>query len=336
MEHAGAIGADAFRHEHVAELRAGGIGDHALDVVLHETDGRGEEGGGGAEEDDDPERDRRKLEQRRQPRHHEHAGRHHGGGVNERRHRRRAFHGVRQPGVQQELRRFPHGADEQQDADQRERIHLEAQELHGLADLLRGRGKNGVVVEGAEHGEDGEDAEREAEIADAVDDEGLDGGGVGGRLVVPEADQEIGGEADALPAEKELEEIVGRDQRQHGEGEQREIGEEARPGIVLLHVADRIEMHEAGDRGHHHQHHRRQRVDAERPRGLELAGLDEGEELDPRLLAVDADLVEGEPGEQRGDEDEGAWSPLRWRARRRAGRKSRRRCAPISGRKTIA
>ena len=134
--------------------------------------------------------------------------------------------------------------------------------------MVGGGGEHRVVLHGVEQGEDGEDAERKAEIADAVDDEGLDGGGAGRGLVIPEADQEVGGEADALPAEEQLDEIVGGDQRQHGEGEQREIGEEARPVRVLLHVADGVEMHEARDRGHHHQHHGGQRVDAERPRGF--------------------------------------------------------------------
>ena len=112
-----AIGADAERHEHVAELRAGRIGDDALDVVLHEADGRREEGGDGADEGHDGQRRVRQLEQRRQARHHEHAGGHHGRGVDERRDRGRAFHGVRQPGVQQELRRLAHRAHEQQQAD---------------------------------------------------------------------------------------------------------------------------------------------------------------------------------------------------------------------------
>jgi hypothetical protein len=43
VEDRAAIGADAKRHEHVAELRTGRIGDDALDVVLHQADGRGEE-----------------------------------------------------------------------------------------------------------------------------------------------------------------------------------------------------------------------------------------------------------------------------------------------------
>ena len=271
MEDAAAIVADALGHEHVAELRAGRIGDDALDIGLYQGDGRGKEGGGGADDGDQAERDRRQLEQRREPGHHEHAGGDHGRGVDQGRDRRRPFHGVWKPGVQQELRRFAHGADEQQDADQVEHVDLRAQELHGLADLLRRGSKHRVVLDGVEHGEDGEDAEGETEIADAVDDEGLDRGGVGGGLVIPEADQEIGGETDAFPAEEQLQEIVGGHQRQHGEGEERQIGEEARLIRILVHVADGVEVHEPRHGGHHHQHHRRERVDAQSPGALQGA-----------------------------------------------------------------
>ncbi|MCY1238485.1 hypothetical protein D9M72_512260 [compost metagenome] len=59
-----AIGADAERHEHVAELRAGRIGDDPLDVVLNETDGRGKEGRDRTDQRDDGECIRRQLEQR--------------------------------------------------------------------------------------------------------------------------------------------------------------------------------------------------------------------------------------------------------------------------------
>ena len=183
-------------------------------------------------------------------------------------------------------------------------VDLHPQKFHGLADLVRGRGEHRVVLQGVEHGEDGEDAEREAEIADAVDDEGLDGGGIGRGPVVPEADEEVAHQADALPAEEELKEVVRRHQRQHGEGEEREIGEEARAVRVLLHVADGVEVHEARDRGHHHQHHGGKRVDAKRPGGLQRAGIDEAQQLDARLMPLDADLIEGEPGKQRGDQHE--------------------------------
>ena len=149
----------------------------------------------------------------------------------------------------------------------------------------------------AGHHEDGEDAEREAEIADAVDDEGLDRGGVGLGLVVPEADQQIAREADALPAEEQLREVVGRHQRQHGEGEQRQIREEPRPVRVLGHVADRIEVHERRDGRHHHQHHGGQRVDAQRPVDLEVGRDHPGEQRDALVVVAEADLPERDPGQ---------------------------------------
>ena len=49
-----------------------------------------------------------------------------------------------------------------------------------------------IEIERAEDHEHREDAEREAEIADPVDDERLDRGVVGGGAVVPEADQQVG------------------------------------------------------------------------------------------------------------------------------------------------
>ena len=47
-----------------------------------------------------------------------------------------------------------------------------------FAGMVGRRGEYRIVLDRLEQGEDGEDAEREAEIADAVDDEGLDGGRV--------------------------------------------------------------------------------------------------------------------------------------------------------------
>ena len=60
-----------------------------------------------------------------------------------------------------------------------QRRHLPAEEIDRRADRARRLAEHGVEIERAEDHEDREDAEREAEIADAVDDEGLDRGGVG-------------------------------------------------------------------------------------------------------------------------------------------------------------
>ena len=159
-------------------------------------------------------------------------------------------------------------------------------------------------MNGVEHREDGEDAEREAEIADAVDDEGLDRGRIGGRLVIPEADEQVAHQPNAFPTEEELEKVIRRDQRQHGEGEEREIGEEARPVRVLVHVADGIEVDEAGHGGDDHEHHGGQRVDAKRPDRFQIAGDDPVHELDADVVALKRDLIEREPGQQARDQNQ--------------------------------
>ncbi len=56
--------------------------------------------------------------------------------------------------------------------------------------------------------EDEENAEHETEVADAVDDEGLDRRRIGGRPVVPEADQQIGSQTNAFPAEEHLGKVI--------------------------------------------------------------------------------------------------------------------------------
>ena len=89
---------------------------------------------------------------------------------------------------------------------------------------------------GVEHHKRPENAEHKAKIAHAVDHEGLDRGGVGSWFFEPEADQQVRGQPHPFPSEEHLDEVVGCHQHQHREGEQREIGEEARLIRVLFHV----------------------------------------------------------------------------------------------------
>ena len=129
VEHADAISPKTHRHEHIAKLRAGGISDDALDVVLDEANGCGEKRGDGTDDDDEGLRVRGQFIKRRQAGDEEHASSHHRGGVDKRGNRRRAFHRVRQPSVQQELGGFAHGTHEQQEADDGERVEIAAEEM---------------------------------------------------------------------------------------------------------------------------------------------------------------------------------------------------------------
>ena len=105
VEDGGRVGRDAAAEEHVAELRDGGVGEHALDVVLDEADGGGEEGGGRADDGDHAEREGRVVKEDVVAGDHVDAGGDHGGGVDERGDGRGAFHGVGQPDVEREAGR---------------------------------------------------------------------------------------------------------------------------------------------------------------------------------------------------------------------------------------
>jgi len=59
----------------------------------------------------------------------------------QRRDRGRAFHRVRQPGVERDLGRLTHGADEEQDAERGQRVGVPGEEVEGLADLIGNRPK---------------------------------------------------------------------------------------------------------------------------------------------------------------------------------------------------
>ena len=202
-----------------------------------------------------------------------------------------------------ELRRLAHRADEQQQAQQGHRVDAHSGKADGRSRHARRGCEDRRDRHRAEHQEGAENAEREAEIADAVDDERLERRRIGARLVVPEADQQIGGEADAFPAEEHLHQAVGGHQHQHREAEQRQIGEEARLARVLLHIAPAVEVDEAGDGGDDDQHHRGQ---ASRRSAQSTVSVPEWIQsstgtTDGLRMAADV-LEEDRPAEERADE----------------------------------
>ena len=164
------------------------------------------------------------------------------------------------------------------------------------------------------------DPEAEAEVADAVDDEGLLGGARGRGLLVPEADERVAAQADRLPADVEHHEVVAQDQQQHAEHEQVQVGEEAPEAAVAVHVADRVDVDQEPDRAHHQQEHRRQRVDQEADLDVEVARRDPLVDRDLVLVAAEDHVREHDHAEdphhahQAGRHDPGPIArPLRTR-----------------------
>ena len=309
VEHRRLVDADAGGGEHVSELGTGRIGDHPLDVVLDEADRGGKERGGHPDHRNDRQCNRCEFEQRREPAHQEDPGRNHGGGMDQRRDRRRPLHRIRQPGVQEQLGRLAAGAHEQEHGGQLGGVEFHPQESdRHLRQLLRPR-EDVIEADRVHQHEEQEEAERHAEIADPIDDERLDRRRVRRGFAVVEPDEQIGGNADALPAEEQLHHVVGCHQRQHREGEERQIGEEPGPvGFALLplrvgmHVAEAVEVHERRDRGHHHEHDRGEPVEPDRPVRGEGAAVDEPEDVDLLGFALESD--EHEPAQHGGQEQQ--------------------------------
>ena len=259
VEDGGREGAHAQRHEHEAELAHRAVGEHALDVVLHQADARGEQARERADDGDDAHGVRPHDVDGARARDHVDARRHHGGGVDERAHRGRAFHGVGQPDVERNLRALADGADEQQKTDGRR--HRRAHLGRGLEDFR--------VGEAARQRPDEEHAQQEARVADAVDDERLLARVGRGLLLVPEADEQVAAKAHALPADEHDEIVVPQHQEEHREHEQVEIGEKSRVARVAVHVAHGVYVHQKAHARHHEQHDGAERIDQEAHRGAE-------------------------------------------------------------------
>jgi hypothetical protein len=142
--------------------------------------------------------------------------------------------------------------------------------------MLRDRGEDGGEVERAEVRDEQEHREEKAEVADTVDDEGLLACVGGGVLAEVEADEQVGGEANALPADEEQEEIRGEHQNQHEEHEEVQVGEEAPVALLMRHVADGVDVDEEADAGDDSEHDEREVVDGESEVGVEAGDGDPG------------------------------------------------------------
>ena len=316
VEHRSGIHADAGGHEHVAKLRHSRIGDHALDIRLHEADRRGDEGSRGTQNSDEGHRFGREFHQGRHTADEEDTGCYHRRGVDEGRYGRRAFHRVGQPRVQEKLRRFPHGSHEKQESNEVRGIPVRPEEPDGCLGKIGDSGEDIVKANAVGQVKQPKNPQRKPEVTDPVHHERLDRRRIGRRFAIVETDQEVGGDANAFPAKEHLNEVVRCHQSQHGEGEERQIGE--KPGaialafaevVVMCHVAEGIEVHEAGNRSDHDQHDRGETVHPDRPIGAQRTALDETEQRNDLGFTVERE--EHDPRKECGEKKQPGCRPLR-------------------------
>ena len=315
VEHARHVGADAAGQEHVAQLRDRGIGEDLLDVVLGHGDRAGEDRGEGADDRDHEHRLGRQAEEDVAAGHHVDAGGDHRGRVDQRGDRRGTGHRVRKPDVQGNLGALADRADEETQADERQR----RRELRGR---LRRLGEHLGVVEAPERGEDAEHPEQEPVVADAVDDERLLARRGGVLPVEVVADEQVGAQAHALPPDEHEQEALRQDEREHREQEQVQVGEVpriARVRLVVAHVADRVDVDQETDERDEGQHQRGERVEPERQVDRQRARedpapvrLDEGRSGSREVR--DQPAIRGDGRQRRGSgshgRDEGLAQPL--------------------------
>ena len=114
-DHRCELGAKAQEHGDKAQMADGGKGEQALEVILEQGNHRAKGHGHKAGCRHDVEPLGRARQNRPHPRHQEKSRLHHGGRVQIGRNGRRRGHGVRQPEMEGELRRFGETAQKDQD-----------------------------------------------------------------------------------------------------------------------------------------------------------------------------------------------------------------------------
>ena len=185
----------------------------------------------------------------RHPRHQVHAGGDHRGRVDQRGDRRRAGHRVGQPHVQRDLRRLAGGADEQQHADQ-----AGGDRRRGAPPAKAALMRSMSSVPSAKYSRN-MPSRKPASPMRLVMNAFLPAAGLL-RVLEPEADQQVRGQADALPADEQHQQRAAEHQQQHEEQEQVQVGEEARVALVVVHVAGRVDVDQRADAGDDQRHHR--------------------------------------------------------------------------------
>src|SRR5665647_3590154 len=158
--------------------------------------------------------------------------------------------------------------------------------------FLGGAGHQRLDLERVQLREQQEEPDDQSRVADARDDEGLAPRVDALQVPLPERDEQVAAQADALPAEVEQQQVVGEHQDQHRCHEQVHVDEEAREPLVALHELRGVQVdEEADDRDDEDEDHAH-RIQVEGDLRRQPAGV----EPRPEHLAI------GVSGWRRGDE----------------------------------
>ncbi len=259
-----ARGTQSGADEHVADLAHRGAGQCLLDLVLGGRDPGAHDHGDHTHGEHDRDGSGAQVEDRVAANDQVDTRGDHGRGMDQGGHRGRALHRVEQPRLQRELGRLTDRGQQQRQPDQGQ---------GGLA-RLRGGLEDRFERDRAERDEHQHHGDAQSDVAHAVHHEGLLGGHCCFVAVLPEADQQVRGQTDALPPEVKQQVVVGHDEQEHRGHEQVQIAHEPSFAGVLSHVAERVDVDQRADAGDEHDERDRQRVQAQRELDIEGAGED--------------------------------------------------------------
>jgi hypothetical protein len=195
--------------------------------------------------------------------------------VDERRHGRRARHGVGQPHEERNLGALAGGAHEEEEHDPVDR-RLRKRRTFREDDV---KAERPDLIEEQKH------RHQEGEVPNPIDDERLVRRCAVAKVGVPEADEQVRAEADALPAQKEHRQVVRQHEVEHGEDEEVQVRKEAPKPLIAVHVPDGIGVDHAADAGHDQRHKQRQLIDAVREAHVEVARRHPRKEVNDDRLA---------------------------------------------------
>ena len=226
-----------------AEMADGGVGQHALHVLLEQGQVGADQQRAQAGAADDPEPQVSACQHRPEPGQQEHAGLHHGGGMQVGRNRRRRCHGMGQPEVERKLRALCQCAEHDQD------------QCHGIPGMALDRvcrRQNRIQVIAAGHVPEQQHAAQQRQSARAGNDKRHARAAARVHAVMPVGDEHERSEAGQLPEHGNLEQVARQHHSEHRSHECQKKGEETGHRIVRRHVVARIDHHQRAD--HRDQH----------------------------------------------------------------------------------
>ncbi len=180
-------------------------------------------------------------------------------------HRCGALHGVGQPGEQRKLGALADDAAEDQKGGQRD---------HAWRQLRPHRCRVGQHrnIQGAQLQPEQHQPQQKGHIAGSRHHKCFFPGFAGAELVEPEPDEQVGSQPHQLPEDVNLQQRAGDGKGQHGPGEEGHAAVIATESRIPGHVAQRVDLHQKADCGHHGEHRQAQRIQQDADGNCHLPG----------------------------------------------------------------